>query len=88
MQQLFSRRDASCIKKNCVLTKLLKLLLVAFARDNAFLGSRGLRDGLLEGDEPAIALQQVLGLEGVLAAMQLEMQGNGAILAKFSRIGL
>jgi len=63
------------------LTQLRELLLVSLAGNNFLLCGLGLFDGLLDGDEPAIALLEGLGLESVLVSVQLEEEGDCAILA-------
>lgn len=75
-------------KKKSKLTKLLLLLLEALAGLDTLLGLLGLSDGLLESDEPAIALGAGLGFERVLVAVELEVKGNGAVLGKIGGIGL
>lgn len=70
------------------LTELGDLLLVRLVGDDGVLGRLGLLDSLLDGDEPAVALSSGLGLEGVLAAVQLEVEGNGTVLGELGGIGL
>ena len=81
-----SRRDATWTK--CKLTNLLLVLLVALARLDCVLGGLGLGDGLLNGDEPSIALGSGGGLEGVLVARDLERESDSAVLGEVSGIGL
>jgi hypothetical protein len=82
-------RDATRRKKQLVkLTKLGLLLLVGLARLDALLSLLGLGDGLLDGDEPAITLSQGLSLEGVLVAVDLECESNGAVPDKVGGVGL
>lgn len=71
-----------------LLTQFCELLLVALAGDNVLLGCLGLLDGLLESHEPAIALRKSLGLERVLVSVELEVEGNGAVLAEIGRLRL
>jgi hypothetical protein len=83
-----TRRVSNPKKKVDEHTNLLFLLLVALAGLDAFFGFLGIYDRLLDGDEPAITLNRILGLEGVLVAGDLEGKGNGAILVEIGRIGL
>lgn len=69
-------------------TELGELLLVGLVGDDTLLGGLGLLDGLLNGDEPAIALSGSLSLESVLAAVQLEVESDSSVLGKLSSIGL
>jgi hypothetical protein len=81
-----SRRDATWTK--CKRTNLLLVLLVALARLNRVLGSLGLGDGLLYGDEPSVTLGGGGGLEGVLVARDLEGESDSAVLGEVGGIGL
>lgn len=63
------------------------MLLVALAGLDRVLGRLGLGDGLFDGDEPAITLRRVLGLEGVLVAGELDGEGQGAVLDEVGGIG-
>lgn len=64
------------------------MLLVALTGFDVIFGRLGLSDGLLDGDEPSIALWRILSLKGVLVARNLECKGNGAILDKVGCVGL
>lgn len=75
-------------KKIAKLTELGELLLVGLVGNDGLLGSLGLLDGLLNSEEPAVALRGSLGLEGVLAAVELEVESNGAVLGELGRISL
>jgi hypothetical protein len=88
MQQFFGCDATRRQQKNILLTKLRELLLVAVLCVDLVLGGFGLFDALLEGDEPAISLDRGLCLEGVLVAMELEEEGNGAILAQIGCLRL
>jgi hypothetical protein len=70
------------------LTQLGELLLVGLVGNDGLLGSLGLLNSLLNGDEPAIALSGSLRLESVLAAVELEVESDGAILDELGGIGL
>jgi hypothetical protein len=69
-------------------TNLLLVLLVALAGLDAIFGSLGLGDGLLDGDEPAIALGRVLSLEGVLVSGDLQGECKTAVLDKVGSVSL
>jgi hypothetical protein len=69
-------------------TNLLLVLLVALAGLDAIFGSLGLGDGLLDGDEPAIALGRVLSLEGVLVSGDLQGECKTAVLDEVGSVSL
>ncbi len=69
-------------------TNLLLVLLVAFAGLNSVLGSLGLGDGLLNGDEPSITLSSGLSFKSVLVARDLEGESDSAVLGEVGGIGL
>jgi hypothetical protein len=64
------------------------VLLVALAGLDAIFGSLGLGDGLLNGDEPAIALGRVLSLEGVLVSGDLQGECKTAVLDEVGSVSL
>lgn len=70
------------------LTKLLDGLLVLLAGGDGLGGLLGLLDDLLEGDNPAIALGGVGGLERVLVAVELEGEDLVALLGDLSSLSL
>jgi hypothetical protein len=70
------------------LTNLLLLLLVRLAGLDGVLAGLGLGDGLLDGHVPAVTLERVLGLEGVLGAGDLEGKDLGAVLVEVGSVGL
>ena len=77
-----------CEAKSSKLTNLFLGLLVTLARLNSVLGRLGLGDGLLDSDEPSVALSSGRGLEGVLVAGELESESKGTVLGKVGRVGL
>ena len=70
------------------LTELVKLFLVANAGENFIPGSLSFFDDLFSGHEPAIAFRSTSGLEGVLVAMELEVECDSAILGQIRCLGL
>ena len=70
------------------LTELLKLFLVASAGENFFPGSLSFFDDLFSGHEPAIAFRSITGLQGVLVAVELEVECDSAILGQIRCLGL
>lgn len=69
-------------------TELLDRLLVLLAGGDALSSSLGLLNGLLDSNNPAIALGVVGSLERVLVAVDLEGEDDVALLGDLSSLSL
>lgn len=83
-----SRRTLRALQLRMRLTQLLELGLVALARGHSLLLSLSLSSFSLEGGNPAVTLGSASGLEGVLLAVDLEVQLGGTFLGNVGDISL